>query len=398
MNSYRATLRNITFKASQNDLIAIIGQVGSGKTSLLMALLCELERISGDLDVKGSVFYVSQEPWIFNDTIKQNILFDNVYNEMKYKEIIKVCCLEDDLKAFSNGDNEMIGEKGINLSGGQRARISLARALYSDAQIYLMDDPLSAVDANVANLLFKNAINGYLKLKLRILVTHHIQHLNDASQILVLNNGQIESLGTFNDLSKSMNIINYLETNNDDQHESNSPPPLPAPPPTNEPFFNSSVSINKIEFEKETLISPQILKINESRQTFNDIDYEDEDISANNNNNQRIEKHTFGSVSWRTYYNYFKMGAGGLGSIVLLIVFITSQFFIVYCDYWLSKWSSIEQKRKITNDNLNSQNITCLQNNHNQTLETCIKIDLFQDRMFYYQVYSSLFKNCCFLL
>jgi len=397
MNSYRATLRNITFKASQNDLIAIIGQVGSGKTSLLMALLCELERISGDLDVKGSVFYVSQEPWIFNDTIKQNILFDNVYNEMKYKEIIKVCCLEDDLKAFSNGDNEMIGEKGINLSGGQRARISLARALYSDAQIYLMDDPLSAVDANVANLLFKNAINGYLKLKLRILVTHHIQHLNDASQILVLNNGQIESLGTFNDLSKSMNIINYLETNNDDQHESNSPPPLPAPPPTNEPFFNSSVSINKIEFEKETLISPQILKINESRQTFNDIDYEDEDISANNNN-QRIEKHTFGSVSWRTYYNYFKMGAGGLGSIVLLIVFITSQFFIVYCDYWLSKWSSIEQKRKITNDNLNSQNITCLQNNHNQTIETCIKIDLFQDRMFYYQVYSSLFKNCCFLL
>ena len=92
------------------------------------------------------------------------------------------------------------------------------------------------------------------------------------------------------------------------------------------------------------------------------------------------------------------MGAGGLGSIVLLIVFITSQFFIVYCDYWLSKWSSIEQKRKITNDNLNSQNITCLQNNHNQTIETCIKIDLFQDRMFYYQVYSSLFKNYYFLL
>lgn len=262
------TLKNITFRSDPEELTAIIGPVGSGKSSILIALLGELQKISGDLDLKGSVFYLSQEPWIFTDTIQQNILFGNEYDKDKYNTVIKVCCLEQDLKMFANGDLEMIGEKGINLSGGQRARVALARALYSDAQIYLMDDPLSAVDANVANLLFKNCINGYLKSKIRVLVTHQVQHLKDANQIIVLNNGQIQSIGTHENLSKSMNLNTLCE----EIGEQKKLPARSEQQSLSETLFNSSSTLNKVDFEKENLLfTSQILSINESKQTFNQI-------------------------------------------------------------------------------------------------------------------------------
>lgn len=262
------TLKNITFRSDPEELTAIIGPVGSGKSSILIALLGELQKISGDLDLKGSVFYLSQEPWIFTDTIQQNILFGNEYDKDKYNTVIKVCCLEQDLKMFANGDLEMIGEKGINLSGGQRARVALARALYSDAQIYLMDDPLSAVDANVANLLFKNCINGYLKSKIRVLVTHQVQHLKDANQIIVLNNGQIQSIGTHENLSKSMNLNTLCE----EIGEQKKLPVRSEQQSLSETLFNSSSTLNKVDFEKENLLfTSQILSINESKQTFNQI-------------------------------------------------------------------------------------------------------------------------------
>ena len=132
------SLKNISFQVKENELTAIVGPVGAGKSSILLAMLGELEKISGQLDIKGSVFFLSQEPWIFTGTIQQNILFGKPYQKDKYDKIVNVCCLEQDLKLFAHGDSEMIGEKGINLSGGQRARIALARALYSEAQIYLM--------------------------------------------------------------------------------------------------------------------------------------------------------------------------------------------------------------------------------------------------------------------
>ena len=120
-----------------------------------MALLGEIETIKGTLSVNGAIFYVAQEPWIFTATLKQNILFGKPYDEQKFHQVLSVCCLEKDLKMLADGENTMIGEKGINLSGGQRARVSLARALYYDADVYFFDDPLSAVDTHVAKHLFK---------------------------------------------------------------------------------------------------------------------------------------------------------------------------------------------------------------------------------------------------
>ncbi len=148
-------MKNISFEISKSELMGVIGPVGAGKSSLLMALLNEMPNVtSGSIDINGSVFYVSQEPWIFSATIKENILFGKEWAKDKFNAIVNACSLSEDLKVLANGKDTLIGEKGVNLSGGQRARISLARALYSDADIYLLDDPLCAVDANVAKHLY----------------------------------------------------------------------------------------------------------------------------------------------------------------------------------------------------------------------------------------------------
>ncbi len=174
------------------------------KTSLLLALLEELNvKSSSDLQVKGSVFYVPQEPWIFTASIRQNILFGKAFDEAKFKRVITACCLEPDLELFPDNELSIVGEKGINLSGGQRARVNLARALYSDAQIYLFDDPLSAVDASVARKIYDNCINGYLSDKIRILVTHQVHYLSTANQIIYLSSGQIKFEGMYADLLNS---------------------------------------------------------------------------------------------------------------------------------------------------------------------------------------------------
>lgn len=135
--------------------MAVIGPVGAGKSTLLLGLIGELENYSGNIDVRGKVAYISQQPWIFTASIKQNILFGNEYNKEKFDRIVSVCSLKKDIELLPFGEDTLAAEKGINLSGGQRARISMARALYSEADIYLFDDSLSAVDATVQKNLLK---------------------------------------------------------------------------------------------------------------------------------------------------------------------------------------------------------------------------------------------------
>ena len=152
----------------------------------MSAILGELSPLHGSCKVKGKIAYASQEPWIFSGTIRQNILCGSDYDLVRYKNVIQATALERDLMIFPHGDGTAVGEKGVQLSGGQKARINLARCLYVDADIYLMDDPLSAVDTHVGRHLFDQAINGFLRNKIRILVTHQLQYLKDVDQILVL--------------------------------------------------------------------------------------------------------------------------------------------------------------------------------------------------------------------
>lgn len=171
--------------------MAIVGPVGSGKSTLLQTILGELTPERGTVEVKGSVSYASQEPWVFGGSVRQNIIFGQDFEKEKYEEIVKVCALERDFTLFPYGDKTLVGERGVSLSGGQRARINLARAIYKDADIYLLDDPLSAVDTHVGKHLFDQCISGYLKYKCVVFVTHQLQYLGNVECIHLLEDGKV---------------------------------------------------------------------------------------------------------------------------------------------------------------------------------------------------------------
>ncbi|XP_008945689.1 PREDICTED: canalicular multispecific organic anion transporter 2 [Merops nubicus] len=200
----KPSLKDINLLVPSGALVAIVGHVGCGKSSLVSALLGEMEKLEGEVAVKGSVAYVPQQAWIQNATLKDNILFGQAPNEQKYQNALEACALKTDLEVLPGGDQTEIEEKGINLSGGQRQRVSLARAVYSSSDIYLLDDPLSAVDSHVAKHIFDKVIgpDGVLKGKTRILVTHGISFLPQVDHIVVLVDGKISEMGSYQELLK----------------------------------------------------------------------------------------------------------------------------------------------------------------------------------------------------
>ncbi|NXW50872.1 MRP3 protein, partial [Nyctiprogne leucopyga] len=200
----KPSLKDINLLVPSGALVAVVGHVGCGKSSLVSALLGEMEKLEGEVAVKGSVAYVPQQAWIQNATLKDNILFGQAPNEQKYQNVLEACALKTDLEVLPGGDQTEIGEKGINLSGGQRQRVSLARAVYSNSDIYLLDDPLSAVDSHVAKHIFDKVIgpDGVLKGKTRVLVTHGISFLPQVDHIIVLVDGKVSEMGSYQDLLK----------------------------------------------------------------------------------------------------------------------------------------------------------------------------------------------------
>lgn len=215
------TLTNINLHIKPGTLCVVVGEVGSGKSSLLQLLLKELPLNAGAVEVVGKPSYASQEPWLFVSTVRDNILFGEEFDKTKYKNVVKVCALEKDFEQLPNGDRTLITEKGVSLSGGQRARINLARAVYRDADVYLMDDPLSAVDTHVGKHLFQQCIVRYLKDKTRILTTHQLQFLKQADLVVIMNNGQIQKVGTFSELSE--NELQHLRQDENQQEEVKTP-------------------------------------------------------------------------------------------------------------------------------------------------------------------------------
>lgn len=179
-------LHNINLKIDKGKLVGIIGPVGCGKSTLLQTLLGELETSSGTTEINGTISYASQEPWVFAASVRQNILFGQAYDKALYSKVVEVCSLKRDFEQFPHGDMTMVGDRGASLSGGQKARINLARAVYRKADIYLLDDPLSAVDTHVGKHLFDVCINDYLASKTVILVTHQLQYMKDTDHLVIL--------------------------------------------------------------------------------------------------------------------------------------------------------------------------------------------------------------------
>ncbi|GCB76940.1 hypothetical protein scyTo_0017522, partial [Scyliorhinus torazame] len=165
------------------SLLGVCGNVGSGKSSLISALLGQMNLQKGVVAANGSFAFVSQQAWIFHGTVRENVLFGKVYDEGRYKNVLEACCLLQDLAILPFGDLTEIGDRGLNLSGGQKQRISIARAVYSDQDIYLLDDPLSAVDAHVGKHIFEQCVKKILRGKTVILVTHQLQCSREKKQI-----------------------------------------------------------------------------------------------------------------------------------------------------------------------------------------------------------------------
>ena len=195
-------LKDINLRVKEGSLTAVVGSVGAGKSSLISAMLGEMHKESGRVAVNGKIAYVPQQAWIQNSTLKENIIFNLEVDEERYKEVVENCALTTDLTILPAGDQTEIGEKGINLSGGQKQRVSMARAVYSDASLFLLDDPLSAVDSHVGKHIWEKVIGprGVLGGKTRVLVTHGVTYLPHTDHIIVLKDGRVSEQGNYHDL------------------------------------------------------------------------------------------------------------------------------------------------------------------------------------------------------
>lgn len=193
-------MEEMDMKIGEKELCAIVGQVGAGKSTLLSILIGELELDAGQLLVNGRISYAAQEAWLFEGSIRNNIVFVDEYDEQRYKDVVRVCALEKDFKLLPNGDKTVVGERGISLSGGQKARVNLARAIYKQADIYILDDPLSAVDTHVGKHIFEECVEKYLRDKICILVTHQLQYLKHVKHLVFISDGRIAAQGSYDEM------------------------------------------------------------------------------------------------------------------------------------------------------------------------------------------------------
>ncbi|XP_030767940.1 multidrug resistance-associated protein 4-like isoform X2 [Sitophilus oryzae] len=311
-------LDNINIQIKAGELVAVVGPVGAGKSCLLNLILGELRLFSGKLSVLGDVSYASQEPWLFIGSVRQNILFGREYDSARYQQVIKVCALRRDFSLLPYADRTVVGERGISLSGGQRARINLARAVYKPAEIYLLDDPLSAVDIQVGQQLFEDCMVKYLSDKVVILVTHQLQYLKRADKIIIINDGSIQIQGTYEDIRKSgVGFATLLE-------EATAIAGGGGPPGLVE--------------DKE--VDRVIRAISITSAAFNSvIDIEGLKLGPK----VAAEMRTLGTVGMGIYKEYFLAGGNCCGLILMWLLFFGAQFLASGGDYFLSQWVILEE-------------------------------------------------------
>ncbi|XP_055086826.1 ATP-binding cassette sub-family C member 4-like isoform X2 [Periophthalmus magnuspinnatus] len=330
------TLNNVTFTVKSGQLLVVIGPVGAGKSSLLSAILGELSQNSGLIKVRGDLSYTSQLPWILPGTIRSNILFGKEFDSQKYNRIVRACALKRDMDLMQDGDLTVVGDRGTNLSGGQKARVSLARAVYQDADIYLLDDPLSAVDAEVGRYLFEECICGLLKKKPRILVTHQLQYLKAADQIVVLKEGHMVANGTFSELQHcGVDFTSLLkdEENPEDERQTITP---------------SSGMASCCSHTRSNHSTSSMSSLSSSQYSLMDGTQSQAMVMQAIQEEVRSE----GDVGLCLYVKYFKAGANYMILLLLILLNALAQTTFVLQDWWLACWAS-EQKHINVTEHLN---------------------------------------------
>ncbi|KAF1329526.1 Abc transporter c family member 2, partial [Globisporangium splendens] len=321
-------LEGINAEIDAGSLVMVIGTVGSGKSSLLNALLGEMKMTQGHVDVHGDIAYVSQESWIRNSSVKDNILFEAEFDVERYEKVLEATQLALDLHALPNGDQTEIGERGINLSGGQKARVAIARAMYrSKYDILILDDPLSAVDPHVAHAIFNQCIVGLAKDKTRLLVLNsHYDLLQHADKILVIQDGCIAGDGTYNEilaqfpeLGMQSATLDKLEKDVIDEHE-----------------------IDEDEKQRESALAVAMEVVMSAEQSAKDA--AESGKSEGQEDPAKLvqaEDRVKGKVTGAIYRSYFDEAGfnGVIVLILLLIIYATSQGVRTLVDWWQGHWA-----------------------------------------------------------
>ncbi|PBC32590.1 multidrug resistance-associated protein [Apis cerana cerana] len=354
------TLESVNLEMQKGKIYAVIGMVGAGKSSFLSAILGEIDITEGHVKVNGSLSYAGQEAWVFGSTVRQNILFGQSYDRHRYQKVIKACSLSRDFKQFPQGDQTVVGERGSSLSGGQKARINLARSLYRQADIYLLDDPLSAVDTHVSKHLFEECMQRYLAGKTRILATHQLQYVKNVDAIILIDQGKVTVFSNFQDLLKQR--PEYAEL-------------LAAESETNE-----DSSLEKSTMRRQFSSSSTRSRTPEASSGGTDDEEEDEDPQGLNDG---LEGTSRGAVKGSLFIKYFQTGANLCLAFTLLLLFISTQFIASLNDYFVPILVSAEEMRhyyliqaksNITNDTLiENLDISSIQKLHDMAFSALIR-------------------------
>uniref|UniRef100_A0A8C4KQZ1 ATP-binding cassette sub-family C member 5 n=1 Tax=Dromaius novaehollandiae TaxID=8790 RepID=A0A8C4KQZ1_DRONO len=314
-NGTTTILQHLSFTVKKGKIVGICGNVGSGKSAIISAILGQMNLCDGTVAVDGTLAYVSQQAFIFHGNVRENILFGEEYNEQRYNYAVNACSLESDMEILPHGDMTEIGERGLNLSGGQKQRISLARAVYANRDIYLLDDPLSAVDAHVGKHIFERCIKEALKGKTILLVTHQLQYLEFCDEVILLEDGKICESGTHKNLiQKNGHYAQLIESLHMEQ----------AKKPKH--IFIESL----IETQDKTDISGKQLSIC---------------IAAPINQLVQGEEKQEGAVTWKTYHAYIKASGGFTLSTFIVLLFMLMIGSSAFSNWWLSFW--VEQDSEV---------------------------------------------------
>nr|XP_043873402.1 multidrug resistance-associated protein 1 isoform X1 [Solea senegalensis] len=323
------TLKRLNVCIPEGSLVAVVGHVGSGKSSLLSALLGEMDKLEGTVSVKGLVAYVPQQAWIQNSTLRENIVFGQEWRETWYQQVLEACALQPDLQVLPAGDETEIGEKGVNLSGGQKQRVSLARAVYCERAVYLLDDPLSAVDAHVGKHIFSQVIGqqGLLKDKTRVLVTHGLSYLPQVDLILVMVEGQITEMGSYQQLMATDGAFAEFQRT------------YATVDPTHINESSAETGTKGIENGSVAALTGSSQDVSHESK----LSQEEKDTNHISKNPEvgkltDADKARTGQVKLSVFWAYVK-AIGALLSLISLILFLTHHMLSLFSNYWLSLWT-----------------------------------------------------------
>ena len=352
-------IKDISLEVKKGEFIAVLGPTGSGKSSLINAIMNNFYIYSsnGPIIINGEISFCSQQPWVMSDTLRNNILFFKEFDQEKYNKIISICQLEHDLELLAYGDQTEINSTSSNVSGGQKARISLARCLYKDADLYLIDDPFASIDNKVGNRIFKETFCDYLKDKARILITNEMSNLSYVDKIIYMEKGKIIFSGNYKEFNDKFGIKNLIDNDNENEYNEEE---------KNVRNYIRKYSLMNDEENKDKKVETKIDISNNS--SNKSLGKKIGKLNFENNPLRILEKSKKGkTIDWQTYNDYIKLQGGYVIFIFLLCLITLSKIIDSYRKTFMNSLSKTVSQ--IEKDKESNNKITNLQKNFSRYIK-----------------------------